>query len=289
MLATRLLAALAPIPRTVLPAAQHRGGLMLRSAALHATRMVEADYGFDAGPRPPSEKQIRYAQTLAQQVALELPPRAATDSMECSAFIDMALAKVPPSPRQVEFAKSIAQQANIDLPEYALTSSKAISAYIEANQHLSAGMGGGMRATGAMASQKEPSEKQILFAVSLARRLGVGLSADVISNRQSMSTFIDESQRSLNNGMGGGMNGMANGVAAAGAFGGAMNGMSNGYGMGAAAVDAQDVMSAEETGTTGSEELAASIESIDSLFGDPAEGAANGEEPTYFKEGNIPF
>ena len=48
-------------------------------------------------------------------------------------------------------------------------------------------------------------------------------------------------------------------------------------------------MSAEETGTTGSEELAASIESIDSLFGDPAEGAANGEEPTYFKEGNIPF
>ena len=246
MLATRLLAALAPIPRTALPAAQHRGGLMLRSAALHATRMVEADYGFDAGPRPPSEKQIRYAQTLAQQVALELPPRAATDSMECSAFIDMALAKVPPSPRQVEFAKSIAQQANIDLPEYALTSSKAISAYIEANQHLSAGMGGGMRATGAMASQKEPSEKQILFAVSLARRLGVGLS-------------------------------------------GAMNGMSNGYGMGAAAVDAQDVMSAEETGTTGSEELAASIESIDSLFGDPAEGAANGEEPTYFKEGNIPF
>lgn len=251
-----------------------------RYAALHATRMQYADYGFDAGPRAPSDKQVRYAQLLAQRAALELPPEALVNGEECSAFIDKALQMTPPSERQIEFARSIARAANLELPEHALVSSKSVSAYIEANQHLSSGIS--MPGyTGGSSSSREPTEKQILFAATLARRLNVGLTAEVLQSRQAMSTFLDQSQQQLRGSPvgGGGMLGdsMLGGVGGVGATSAAAAAFSAAGSPAFNAADA-DLLSPE----AGGEDINAEL---DSLFSEPK----GEDEPNYYKEGSIPF
>ena len=143
--------------------------------AFHATRMqfdpAEVDYGFEGGgPREPSEKQVRYAQRLAQQLAIPLPQDALIDFDACRSFIDDALTRTPASTKQIEFAEYIARTTGIELPPSATASSKAISEFIEANRKLlpnepgaySPGQGAGM-------SSAPPTDKQILFAARLAR------------------------------------------------------------------------------------------------------------------------
>lgn len=259
-------------------------------AALHATRMVESvDWGYDAAPSPPSEKQIKLAQRLAQEVALELPPQVITSKDECSSFIDRALNLKPPTEKQVEFARTIALTANIELPEHAIASSKAVSMYIEANQHLIAGMAG----SPAGMSNRPPTDKQLLFAANLARQRNVGLSAEALQSRQVISTFIDESQELLRSG-GGAINGggaFGGGMSAPmpmGAMGamGAMGTMGGAAAFnGAAAGDGDDLLSAAEAAGAPPGVAAADVP-LDGLFAAKDEEE---EEPPPFREGSIPF
>jgi len=296
------------------------GALMVRSVALHATRMQEADFGFSSAPRPPSEKQVQYAQRLAQQLGFELPSETLNDMTQCSNFIDEMLSKAPPSERQVAFAKQIATTANIELPEAALQSSKSISQYIEANQMLlqGPGMGGGMGMGMAGGANRLPTDKQITFAVSLAQRLNVGITAEALQSRSVLSSFIAHSQQQLRGRRGGTGRRPAptGGVAATGppaaaavngaAMGGAMGAMGgasfdNGFGGGGGyagekleAVNGADAdaaaadTAAAATGVVSPEDDEEAAKVMDELFGDfPDEGGK--DETPLFAEGNIPF
>jgi hypothetical protein len=159
------------------------------------------DFGY-FGPRPPSEKQVAYAQRLAQQLAFELPPEALSDAAVCSEVIDEMLGKTPPSERQVAFARQIATTAKIELPETALQSSKTISQYIEEHRGRlplgEVGMGMGAESS----ENRPPTEKQIVFAASLAQKLNVGIAAEALQSRSVLSTFIDQGQELVKQGGG---------------------------------------------------------------------------------------
>jgi len=141
---------------------------------------------------PPSEKQIRYAQTLAIQTETALPDAVSTSAAECSAFIDEMLNKVPPTMKQLNFASSLAEKAGIPLPAEVETSSSACSKFIDAQLQAS-GQGGGQGGGGGVgaASGTLPSEKQLLYAIGLAQKKNLGLPAEVLADKRSCSQFID--------------------------------------------------------------------------------------------------
>ena len=132
----------------------------------------------EAGPQPPSEKQVAYAQRLAMQMATPLPEQALTNRQQCSDFIESMLEKAPASEKQLEFANSLAAKAGMSVPEHAKQSSAAISKFIE-------GFGGGSRqgGTAAATDPNMPTEKQLAFAVKLARERRLGLSAEVLADK----------------------------------------------------------------------------------------------------------
>lgn len=275
----------------------------LGRAALHCTRMQQYDddtnYGMPFESRPPSEKQVQYAQRLAQQLAKPLPQEALQEMNACRDFIDECLSQAPPTERQVQYAQTIARDAGIALPDYATRNAKACSEYIDANQHLLAGrprsygavesagpargaMGGGMGMGGGI-----PTDKQILYAATLARQRNLGLSAEVIADKGAMSRFIDEcvaggTPRSDPAPFG-------DGTAAAGA--GGLGGMA------AAATAAAADGASGVVGTDQAAEPAAatdtSMDELDRLFDDPLDeedeeaGAPSGA--SYLSEKNVPF
>lgn len=139
---------------------------------------------------PPSEKQIRYAQTLAIQTETALPDAVSTSAAECSAFIDEMLNKVPPTMKQLNFASSLAEKAGIPLPAEVETSSSACSKFIDAQLQASGQGGGGGGGSGA-AGGTLPSEKQLLYAIGLAQKKNLGLPAEVLADKRACSQFID--------------------------------------------------------------------------------------------------
>ena len=101
------------------------------------------------------------------------------------------------------------------------SSAKAISDYISANQGLMGGGGGAMGmgygggpVDAASMRGRPPTEKQLLYAITLAQQRNVGLSAAELLDRSEISRFIDESLAALRGG-GGGPSGVSGGVAAA--------------------------------------------------------------------------
>mmetsp|Transcript_73872 Transcript_73872/g.135025 ORF Transcript_73872/g.135025 Transcript_73872/m.135025 type:complete len:338 (-) Transcript_73872:14-1027(-) len=187
----------------------HTPPLHSPTSTLHAPRMQFEDYDFGMyGSRTPSEKQLRYAQQLAQQLGKPLPDGASQDADRCSQFIDDCLAQRParpPSARQIAFAQDIARQTGIELPASATTSAKACSDYISANRDRlpprGAGTGVGVDSSMGVSfggagsdsgAYNMPSQKQILYAAQLAQRLNIGLSAEVLTDKRAMSQFIDE-------------------------------------------------------------------------------------------------
>ena len=132
---------------------------------------------------PPSEKQIQYAQALAIQTETALPDTLSTSAAECSAFIGEMLNKVPPTIKQLNFASTLAEKANIPLPPEVETSSSACSEFIDAQLQASGQGGGGGSAL--------PSEKQLLYAIGLAQKKNLGLSAAVLADKRACSEFID--------------------------------------------------------------------------------------------------
>jgi len=136
---------------------------------------------------PPTERQLKYAQSLALQTEQQLPNDAATNREKCSEFIDKMLRNTPPSDRQVQFAQDLAMQAGESLPEDATRSKAAVKEYIE--QMLNQQQGRESYPAAQRPSQ-QPSKAQLEFAISLAVRKGVGLPAEALSTKTGCSAFI---------------------------------------------------------------------------------------------------
>ena len=83
----------------------------------------------------PSEKQLSFAQSLADATKKDIPEAAMTDSKALSAWIDkvkeLAPAR-PPSEKQLAFAERLAEEKGVDLPEDVTSDMKACSAFIDA-------------------------------------------------------------------------------------------------------------------------------------------------------------
>jgi DNA topoisomerase-3 len=86
------------------------------------------------GVYPPSEKQLAFANRLAEQIGVSIPEEAKTSSKVLSAWIDKAAQKAPPRPpsaKQMVFARKLAEENNVDLPEQVEKDIKACSAFID--------------------------------------------------------------------------------------------------------------------------------------------------------------
>ncbi|KAL3920028.1 MAG: hypothetical protein SGPRY_005409 [Prymnesium sp.] len=126
---------------------------------------------------PPTDKQLGYAQMLAERANLELPEEALRYSHACSNFIDEARAVIPPTQKQIHLANKLAKEKNIILPEAAIESTAAASTFINTKIGADADL---------------PSEKQLALAISLARKHKQDLSHQVLSDKQACSSFIAE-------------------------------------------------------------------------------------------------
>jgi len=132
----------------------------------------------------PSQKQLDYAEKLAQRAGITIPDDVRTHRSACTSFIDDALSMIPPSAAQERFATSLAEARGVPLPGDVLRSAKAVSEYINRNPLAS-----GYSPTN---DSTLPTTKQLLFAAQLARKAGMGLSHDALASKKAMSKFIDE-------------------------------------------------------------------------------------------------
>lgn len=87
----------------------------------------------DGAPKPPTEKQMEWAKSLAKNLKIDLPQGWDTNWKICSEFIDKNKAKDirPPSEKQLTWAKSLAQQNKIELPKKAEIDAKECSKFID--------------------------------------------------------------------------------------------------------------------------------------------------------------
>ena len=138
-----------------------------RAALSSATSQMDGGDDLFGGPRPPSEKQLQYAQSLALSAAEALPPDAMNDGLACSEFIDQ--------------------------------------------------LNGGARNATVPGLPNAPSQKQLLYAISLAQKAKVGLSAAVLQEKMECSAFIDDMLNGGSNGQAQGADAAAFGAAAAAA------------------------------------------------------------------------
>lgn len=86
------------------------------------------------GTYPPSAKQLEFAQRLAKEGGLQIPPEAMGSAKEMSAWIDKAMKKQPPrkpSEKQLAFARKLAEENDVDLPADAEADMKKCSAFID--------------------------------------------------------------------------------------------------------------------------------------------------------------
>ena len=141
----------------------------------------------NTGNAPPTEKQLSYAQTLAQQQGIPMPKSATQSKQECSTFIDELQALRSsgrpterqgdydmPSERQLEYARRIAAERGLTLSATALSSRKACSDWIDS---------------------VPPSQKQVQFAKAIAERRGVELPPDVLTKKRTCEMFLDSYQQ----------------------------------------------------------------------------------------------
>ena len=284
---------------------------------------------YDDTTYEPSEKQIKYAQQLAQRSGLPIPNDALSDRNRCSAFIDEALGRCPPSERQIAFAETLAAAKNEELSVEVRKSAKAVSEYINDNQHLATAAGGGgpggsfgggygnaAPATG----QRLPTDKQLLYAAALARQNRAGLSYEMLSDRAALSRFIDQMRNTPGGDAFGGARydpaqypahltaSMGAGMGAAAASAGIAGGGLAGGGYAGGALDDEMLPPDERGGVAGAAISGVGADANDDAASSDMNGAtankaldaemddlfgeSGGEgegDPTLFREGQIPF
>lgn len=80
--------------------------------------------------RAPSEKQIAFAEKLADKKNANLPEDYLTNAESCRAFID---SMVVPSEKQLNFGKTIAEEKGLTIPPDALKDGAKLSKWIDEN------------------------------------------------------------------------------------------------------------------------------------------------------------
>lgn len=88
---------------------------------------------------PVSEKQLRYARSIATRAAIDLPRDVMEDRRALSAWIDRHKAPVSrfdayPSSKQVAFAERIAQIKRRDIPHECFRDKSMMSRWIDSNK-----------------------------------------------------------------------------------------------------------------------------------------------------------
>ncbi|KAL1510107.1 hypothetical protein AB1Y20_006439 [Prymnesium parvum] len=159
---------------------------------LHASQMLfmdqpDADAIFE--PRPsggPSDKQLRYARSLAEQQKKELHPDAKNDWSICSSEIERLLSTAPPTAKQIRFAEELAEAKNMQLPREVLASQLAMRRFLDENS------GGSPRIGSSISGTSAPTEKQVLFAAQLARQLRIDIPYQAVESAIECSAFISD-------------------------------------------------------------------------------------------------
>jgi DNA topoisomerase-3 len=107
----------------------------------------------DAESRAPTHAMKRFADSIAREKGVKLPPGYATSGSICRAFLNQyapkkadteiagASGSKPASPAQMLFAEKIAQTKGVVIPDDAKASSAAMSAWIDSNQGKKRGKG----------------------------------------------------------------------------------------------------------------------------------------------------
>ena len=136
----------------------------------------------NAGGSPPTEKQLRFAQLLAQERGIPVPGSAMQSKQACSTFIEESQALTGggpaeiqlPTEKQLNYARRLADEFRIELPAEALSSRRACSEFIDS---------------------VPPSPRQVQFARTIAERHGLELPPQVLSNKRACSEFLDGYQQ----------------------------------------------------------------------------------------------
>ncbi len=275
-----------PVLHTLLVSAPPAARLLARPSwhparGYRATRMqmqeTDETFGFGASfaGGPPTDKQINFARRLAQQVGKPLSPDVLSDKQQISEWIDQALELAPPSDRQLEYARALADNNGIELPEDVTQNAKAVSTFIDRYKGTGTGGMGGV-GMGAASGSSVPSDKQIIFAAQLARQNNVGIDAQALQDKASMSRFISELLPEGQGGAGGAQPGQfAPSISPMG--GAAMGGAVSGFGFGGGDDDATGPSDRPAADGEGSEE---------DLFREPAGEAGDVKS---FSDSDIPF
>jgi len=91
----------------------------------------------------PSEKQLAFAEQVAERAGVQLPEAARASARELSAWIDATLKTAPPRPpsdKQIAFAEKLAEEAGLDLPAAVRADGRACSIFID--KHMGSGKSG---------------------------------------------------------------------------------------------------------------------------------------------------
>lgn len=135
----------------------------------------------------PSEKQIEYANKIADALGLDINALNMESGRELSAFMEKHRNayknSFKPTDKQVAFAENIAEKANVTLSDEVKSSAVKLSAWIE--KHKQAAMNASM-------ASKPPSDKQIALAEKLAAQSGNTLPDNYATNMLVCSQFIDQ-------------------------------------------------------------------------------------------------
>ena len=146
-----------------------------------------------AAERPPSDKQLRFAEKLAGQAGVEVPADARQNAAGCSKFIGALTKKLgprPPSARQLEFAQQVARDQQVRLPQAAQESAAACSKFIDKHRP---GGAQGPAANGTRADPgRPPSEQQLVYLRRLAQSIGEPVPEAAYQTAGSCSAMIKQ-------------------------------------------------------------------------------------------------
>lgn len=109
---------------------------------LEAAPAAPSDTPHINGTRPPSEKMIAAARSVAARNTIDLPSSIETDFNACKAFLDQHLGNAsdaqkqasPVSEKALGFAKKIAERRGKNIPAAALKDARKLSAWIDTNK-----------------------------------------------------------------------------------------------------------------------------------------------------------
>jgi nucleotide-binding universal stress UspA family protein len=170
--------------------------------------------------RPPSEKQLNYAQALSERHGVPIPDDTLTSAFAMSAYLSEVLDAhpQPATSKQLDFARKLAEEQGTEIPPGMENDRRKLSELIETLLNK----GGGSGDVGSLVCERpfhcalllpcadatttdntaltvaladaHPTDKQLLFAARLARERGADIPHQTLVTKAGMSKFIEELQ-----------------------------------------------------------------------------------------------